>query len=334
MNLDQLPYITTIASTGNLSAAAKELGISTAALSKYLRNLEKKVGVELFFRSKRQYLPTLAGRAYIRTAQHILELCRHAKASVAALRVPYTSQLRIGVTPNRGIGLLAQLYPDFDKRYPQVELDIHEGYINQLRELLHLGKLDGVIGIHSGPAPDGLRVLPYYDEELVLAVPSFYPTVHHDTGTLEDLPFADLHNYRDSVFILPRPDSLLHSLILEIFRKADFHPRTVSSSTNTLIPEAMIRSGVRVGLLPSYYVRPNPDIAFFRLRNSVKLTFAYLSPAEREFSVEERYLLYLFLKHEMGNGRMIHWNSTLEAILCEFDPMEAVNRRLEAPNGH
>ena len=45
MNTRQLSYILSIAETGSLSAAAKELGVSQPALSKYLSELEEEFGV-------------------------------------------------------------------------------------------------------------------------------------------------------------------------------------------------------------------------------------------------------------------------------------------------
>ena len=59
MNTRQLTYVLSIAETGNLSAAAKELGVSQPALSKYLAELEDELGTELFLRYKKQLSPTV-----------------------------------------------------------------------------------------------------------------------------------------------------------------------------------------------------------------------------------------------------------------------------------
>lgn len=334
MNLDQLSYVVAIASTGSLSAASKQLGVSQPALSKYLRELEQKVGMELFFRNKRRYFPTPAGRVYLRTAHHILELRQHTRASVAALGASHSGTLRIGVTPNHGIATMAELYPDFDKRYPQIELDIRESPGGELRQLLRLGELDGIfISIH-GAVPEGTQALPFYHEELVLAVPSFRSAAAHHSSVLEELPFADLHDYEDSVFILPGPSIALNSLVQAMFQESDFHPQVTTSAPNILIPVAMIRSGTRVGILPSHYVGPDPEIAFFRLRNSPQITVSYLTSDQHEYTQAERYLIFLFIKHSIRSNQKLLWSPELRSILWEFDPIEAANQRLEGPNGH
>ena len=334
MNLDHLPYIIAIAAAGNLSAASRQLGVSQPALSKYLRELEKKTGIKLFFRRQRQYLPTPAGRAYIQTANRILELRQHMKASIAALDQSHMERLRIGASSNQGIATLAKLYPDFDRRYPRIELDIREGYGRQLQELLCAGQLDGVIITHNDPLDSRLQALPIFSEELVLAVPAFFPGADHGCFALDELPFADLHQFQDHVFVLPGPDLALSKLIRDMFLRADFQPKITTSAPNVLIPEAMIRSGTRVGVLPAHFVRPDPDIAFFRLRNSPMLTVSYLSAAGHVYSPPERYLIYLFLRHELLKGNRIVWNELLRDLLWEFDAVEAANQKLEASYGH
>ena len=334
MNLDQLPYIIAIAASGNLSAASRQLGVSQPALSKYLRELEQKAGIKLFFRRQRQYLPTPAGRAYIQAANRILELHRHMKVSIAALDPAHLGRLRIGTSPTRGIAALAEAYPDLDLRYPQIELDIREGYGHQLQELLCAGQLDCVITTHIGPPDSRLQALPIFSEELVLAVPAFFPGADHGCFTLDELPFADLHQFQDHIFILPGPDLPLSALIRDMFLRADFQPKITTSAPNISIPETMIRSGTRVGILPAHFVRSDPEIAFFRLRNSPMLTVSYLSAAGPVYSPPERYLIYLLLRHELRAGSRILWNELFRELVWEFDPVAAADLNLEASNGH
>lgn len=332
MNTRQLPYIIAIASTGSLSAASRRLGVSQPALSKYLKELEAGAGLELFFRDGKRYLPTPAGRLYIRAAQRILELGRHAQSSIAALDAAPTAALCLGLSPNRGMAILAKVYPELDQRYPQLQLTLREGYSHRLQELLLQNELDAAITTHMGPVPEGLNILPFHTVEMVLAVPSFHPLAGHGASTLEALPYADLHDFRDAVFIMPAPSSTLYTIAQSIFFSAGFQPQVTTSSPNILIQEAMIRSGSRVGLLPSFYVRPDPDISFFRLKNPAKLVMTYITRTGHVYTAVERYLLYLILDHELKDSTStILWSAPLRAFLWEFDPARAAGMRLEAP---
>lgn len=335
MNMAQLPYIIAIATAGNLSAAAKQLGISEPALSSYLKKLEQKQGLELFFRSNRKYIPTPAGRIYLQAAQRILGLQQHTKRSIAALDASSLDTLRLGISPNRGIESIAAIFPNFDQRYPHIRLSLQEGYANQLQTLLVSSQIDGVLATKGRYVPEGIEALPFQQEELVLAVPAFYPSVQHNTFLLEELPFADLHDYREEAFVMPEPTAALYSLIQATFDAVNFEPCVTTASPNMAIQEAMIRSGRRVGLLASYYIRPNDEIAFFRLKNAAKLTMVYMTRTGHHFSEAERYLLYLLIKRELHSSpTTILWNDFLIRLMWEFDPVEASAQQLEVPNEH
>lgn len=330
MNTSHLPYILAIAATGSLSAASRQLGVSQPALSKYLKKLEAEAGVELFFHNQKKYIPTPAGRLYLQTAQGILEQMHHARAAIAALGSSGAPPLRIGVSLNRGVALMSWIYPAFDKRYPQQPLSLREGYANDLKDLLLRDKLDLVISTHDGAKPEGLDILQVHQEELVLAVPAFHPAVRHKTFTWEKLPFADLHAFRDAAFVLPTPSSTQYTLIQAIFAEAHFQPQLVISSSNVVLQEALVRSGTRVAFLPAFYVHPNEEIAYFRLKTAVRLTLAFITRTGHVFSEPERYLLYLWVKyHLQEGGRTILWNDLLRGPMKEFDPLAAGDQGTE-----
>jgi DNA-binding transcriptional LysR family regulator len=78
MDWNYLKYIEAISLTGNLSKAARMLGIDTSTLSRSLQKLETEFGVKIFKRQKNEYVITPAGHSWVRCAQlvrgHIDEL--------------------------------------------------------------------------------------------------------------------------------------------------------------------------------------------------------------------------------------------------------------------
>ena len=324
MNIDQLPYIVAISSAGNPTAAARQLGVTQQALSKYLNELEAEVGLELFFRSKRRYLPTPAGYAYIQAAQRILDLRSHTRSAVAALGEKSLPRLRIGLTPNRGIEIMTEIYPLFERRYPQTELVITEGYANDLRRLLVKDQLDVVITAASGALPDDCKALEIHREELVLAVPHFHPQVQREAASLDELPYADLHAFQNDIFILPSESSTLHRLIQDYFERQAFTPRMAASLPNIQLQLAMVRSGTRVALLPEHYISTGKGVAFFRLREAPQQTLVFQTQARRDYSEAERYLIWLLIciHLRMGEDAILR-DDELRRIRREFGVTEA-----------
>lgn len=330
MNISQLPYIIAIASTGNLSAAARQLGISQPALSKFLKNTERDVGQELFFRSQNRYIPTPAGQVYLSTAQQILNLDNHTRSAIAALSGSSGTTLRVGLSPNRGMNTMVSVYPDFAQRFPGVELVTTEGYSAPLLESLLAGKLDIIFISPINAIPDELYVVPTQKEELVLAVPSFHPLVKHNTFQLSELPYADLSDFRDYTFTSPGPKTAMYGLIQKLFQAEGIIPQVTATAPNILMQEAMIRGGNKVGILPAYYVQPNPDIAFFRLRNSPFLTCCGMLRKDMALTPPLEYLLFLFFRASLHtfNGIPI-WTDITRRLVRQFDPLEAAAFGLE-----
>lgn len=71
MNLKEQEYVCALAENGTITAAAKELFISQPALSIYINNLEKSLGVRLFERVGKQFILTYAGEQYVEKAKLI-----------------------------------------------------------------------------------------------------------------------------------------------------------------------------------------------------------------------------------------------------------------------
>ena len=145
--------------------------------------------------------------------------------------------------------------------------------------------------------------------------------------SLENLPLAELADFRDMVFTLPPEASPLYAMIRDIFREEHFEPKVAVTTPNVLIPEAMIRSGRRVGLLPSHHLKADPKIRYFRIRNTRKLTIAYLSQKGHEYSEMERYLIWLFRENEGKKpGHRMAESEALQDIMREFDPAGVYGR--------
>ena len=119
-----LGFFSVLASAGSLSAAARELGITTPAVSKHLALMEARVGVALVNRTTRRMSLTPEGDLYLEHARRILgeidgmeELLGVAKATPKGL-------LRVNATLGFGCRHVAPLISKFVRKYPQVEVQL------------------------------------------------------------------------------------------------------------------------------------------------------------------------------------------------------------------
>jgi len=122
--LPQLSTFLAVARHRSFSAAARELGVSTSAVSHSVRQLEQLLRVVLLNRTTRAVSPTDAGRRLIERAGDPVKLALDALASASAKLGEITGHLKLtvplGVVPH----VVEPLVPVFRQRYPRVSLEV------------------------------------------------------------------------------------------------------------------------------------------------------------------------------------------------------------------
>jgi DNA-binding transcriptional LysR family regulator len=111
-----------VVQAGSLSAAARELGVSTAVVSRTLAGLETRLGVRLVNRTTRSLHLTDEGASYYETSQRILAEIDEADAAVTSRRIEPQGVLKVALPASFGHQHIAPLIPRFAQRYPKVEL--------------------------------------------------------------------------------------------------------------------------------------------------------------------------------------------------------------------
>ena len=120
--LQEITVFTRIVGTGSLSAAARDLGMSPAVVSRRLAALEARLGVRLVNRTTRSLHLTDEGSAYFETCNRVLADIAEADAAVSAGRAEPRGVLRVALPASFGNQHVAPLVPKFAERYPAVQL--------------------------------------------------------------------------------------------------------------------------------------------------------------------------------------------------------------------
>ena len=119
-----LGFFSTLASSGNLSAAARELGITTPAVSKRLAQMEARAGVSLVNRTTRRMSLTPEGELYLGHARRILGDIDNLAELLGTSTATPKGLLRVNATLGFGRSRVAPLISRFVRRYPQVEAQL------------------------------------------------------------------------------------------------------------------------------------------------------------------------------------------------------------------
>lgn len=109
---------------GSLTAAAVDMDISTAMVSKHLKHLESYFGARLFQRTTRSLKLTEEGRLYYEHCHATLTKMDELRATVGNAKRPPSGTLRIAVPPLAEIAHLRTVIPTYVSNFPQVTLDV------------------------------------------------------------------------------------------------------------------------------------------------------------------------------------------------------------------
>jgi len=119
-----LGFFSCVAGSGSLSAAARELGITTPAVSKHLAQIESRLGISLVNRTTRRMSLTPEGELYLQHARRILGEIDDMEQMLGVSRGTPTGLLRVNATLGFGRSHVAPVISRFAHKYPQVEVQL------------------------------------------------------------------------------------------------------------------------------------------------------------------------------------------------------------------
>ena len=120
----EMAFFSLLARWASLSATARELGISTAAASKRLAQMESRLGVQLVSRTTRRLHLTAEGNTYLQHARRILAEIDAMEQLVSDMQAEPQGLLRVNATLGFGRSHIAPLVPAFVRRHPQIQLQL------------------------------------------------------------------------------------------------------------------------------------------------------------------------------------------------------------------
>ena len=326
MDVKDLIYIREIAREGSLSDAGRKLGVSQPTLSSYLSRLENMLGVDLFVREKKKMLPTAAGRIYLEAAEQMIQVKERTYQSIKSLTSQVSETIKIGATPLRGAIMVAQIFPQFARRFPNVKVEIAEGYMNGLRDMVKNGQVTFALGSCYDSEDSEFDYMIVSNEEVVLGVPSFHRLAHLASKDLEHLTVADISEFGDTPFVMMAVGSTVRTISDHILAGNGIRPTIVFESHNNLVLSNMIRSGAGVGFLPrSAMVKDAKDIVYFSMEPRYYIGLCMIMQKNAHLSEAARYLAYLVIRQDRDNPMYVSaLNEASKSICREFEGDEEV----------
>jgi len=143
MDIKQIRYFVTIVECGcNLSKAAKKIHISQPALSKMIKEFEKKENALLLDRSAEGFKLTPAGERFFRYAQSVVKQYDEMMAQLREDATKLTGKIKIGIPPLIISALFSKVLSNFIIENLDVKVEVVEVGAYELKKKLILQEID------------------------------------------------------------------------------------------------------------------------------------------------------------------------------------------------
>jgi len=225
---------------GGFTAAAAHLKTTQAAVSARIRELQNKLGVQLFERRQRRAKLTVRGRALLPYAERMSSLTKeitHRFVSGTGIK----GVVRVGIPGSITAALLPKLMRRVATHHPNVEVEFFVDLSANLAQMVTGGLLDLAI-MASHPTSRDVTT------EVVGRMPMCWVAsraLEMPSRVLEPAEFASWPIISDI------PGSYIHQLILRWFKDGGVEPRTMHGCSNVSARMGLIRAGLGVGPVPA-----------------------------------------------------------------------------------
>ncbi|WP_210482917.1 LysR family transcriptional regulator [Microvirga antarctica] len=194
MNVREIEIFRAVMQEGSVSRAAKHLRISQPAASKYIAQLERRLGLPLFVRSGSGLLPTPEARALFDQVDRLFLGLAHVEQFMHDLAGEKRGHLTVASLPLLAFSVMPDLVASFMKERPGASIALQTRSSARIIEWVAAGQVDlGVCFCFS--KPPGIVAEPLVKLELFCAVPPGDPLEDKTIIEIGDLEGRDLITY-------------------------------------------------------------------------------------------------------------------------------------------
>lgn len=194
----QLRYFVTVAETGQITRAAKQLHIAQPALSQALAQLETQLGVKLLDRHARGVTLTSAGEAFLTKAKAVLRAEADATATARSLARITDGAIELGFLGTPPMVAAPELFDAFKRVCPQVELSFRELQFPTSPTASWLANVDVALCV-SPTAHEAVSTHTLWREPRALLVGADHRLASADALDVEDVLDEPFYGHHESV---------------------------------------------------------------------------------------------------------------------------------------
>lgn len=242
IELKHLRMICALQESGNMTQAAERLCVTQSALSQQLKDIETKLGTDLFLRTRKKMIITDAGRQLQNTAIEVLKAVDQAERAIALKTKGEKGELKVGTQCIFCYKWLPQVMRLFHQKFPNIEIEL--GNSLEMLEELEGKHYDLIISGTMSPN-DNLISVPLFKDQLVAIIGENHP--------LASCGFLQLRDFAANNLI-SHSDKNRNRFYQQVLRPQGIEPKRIM---NVGAPQAiieMVSAGLGIAVFPRWAV--------------------------------------------------------------------------------
>ncbi|MGZ3591838.1 MAG: LysR family transcriptional regulator [Thermodesulfobacteriota bacterium] len=239
-SLNSLLVFHEVAKHRSFSKAAEELFISQPAVTKHIKELERRVGMGLIQRRKGGFSLTEAGKIIFRYSHKISSHLMEMENVLGNLQKDHRGLLKIGTTESYSRCLMPRLLSGFQAAHPAFKIALDVGNSDEIERNLLIYKNDlGLVGLTKTSSK--LEAIPFLKEPLVLIV-----SPDHSLAKRKVVSLRELEGYP---FIIRAKGSTTRRIVQQAFKDLDIRPSLLMEAGSSEFIKQWVSEGKGVSVI-------------------------------------------------------------------------------------
>lgn len=250
MELRHLHYFKAVATELHFGRAAEKLHISQPPLTRQIKDLEKELGVILFYRNNKRVELTNAGRYFLKECDQLMQQLEKAKLMTKQLHQAISGDFRLGYISSTPKKMLAQILKKIKAEFPYLHVYLYETSSQKQKVALENGKLD--LGILRAPIfTTNLQIHSLFKDSFCLATPKKWSKEINGITLMQEDFISYNSSYADDY----------HNQMIACANRIGFHPQIVHECNTMHSILELVANGLGIAFVPTSVAQQNTDLA-------------------------------------------------------------------------
>lgn len=244
MDINQLNCFISVAQTLNFSEAARRNYVSQSSVSRYISDIEKEFGVQLFTRSHRDVIITNEGKALLPYAIEIVDTLQKAKTVIKQMHDGGQGKIALGCDVT-SLCFPSKCIADFNEKYPAITVDVSQLDCADRNQAITGSDFDFCFMPRDMvPENSGIETLVTHSETLAVVTAKNYKFKGKKSISLHDIADETLLLLSESI------SPIVYMEIMDLFRTFHISPNVGNTYEDLVSMYVSVSSGLGISIIP------------------------------------------------------------------------------------